>query len=351
MTERFNFSSLDRPAASAFDDYVELYKNGSDVTPGRGPFHAHVRAWRLDGVLLFERRLSGAVHSRIERTATDAFSHIVLTLVLAGRLEGSPESGFVEALPGEIVLADTTRPTRTEPVDAHLITASVDRSIIEAGLGAAGGLHGLVLKPPSNLILADFMQSLARRADGLTAGARAPLSRALVDILASVDGFVSRASSETRRQEFIRREVVERHIASHLGQRGLSVETISEATGISRSALYRLFDSLGGVAKLIQRRRLDALRSAIDAQAMNGGAMNGEAMNGEAVTGEAEAAPETLADLTARFGFSNEDQARRQFAEAFGITPRAYLQSLAALGPASGEASYRRWIGWMSEVS
>jgi AraC-like DNA-binding protein len=336
MTERFNFSSLDRPAASAFDDYVELYKNGSDVSRGRGPFHAQVRAWRLDGVLLFERRLSGAVHSRKERTVTDDFSHIVLTLVLAGRLEGGSESGFTEALPGEIVIADTTRPTRTEPVDAHMITASIDRSLVEAGLGAASGLHGLVLRPPSNLMLADFIQSLARRADTLTPGALPALSRALVDILASVDGFVSRASSDTRRQEFIRREVVERHITVHLGERGLSVETISEGTGISRSALYRLFDSLGGVAKLIQRRRLDALRSALDAQAVGAGG---------------EGAPETLAVLTARFGFSGEDQARRQFAEAFGVTPRAYIQSLAALGPNSGEAGARRWIGWMSEVS
>jgi AraC-like DNA-binding protein len=339
MTERFNFSTIDRPADSAFRDYVELYRNGADVTRGRGPFHAHVRAWRLEGVLLFDRRVSGAVHSRKDRTATDAFSHIVLTLVLAGRLEGSAESGFVEALPGDIVLADTTRSTRTEPIEAHLITASVDRSIIEAGLGAAGGLHGLVLKSPSNLVLADFMQSLARRADTLTTGALPPLSRAFVDILASVDGFVSRASSDTRRQEFIRREVVERYISSHLGQRGLSVETISEATGISRSALYRLFDSQGGVARLIQRRRLDALRSALDAQATN---------DGNSVSG---VPTEGLAELTARLGFSGEDQARRQFAEAFGIAPRAYVQSLLDLGPDSGEASHRRWIGWMTEVS
>lgn len=335
MTERFNFSTGDRPQDPGFDDYVELYSNGADVTRGSGPFHAHVRAWRLDGVLLFERRLSGAVHARKERTATDGFSHIVLTLVMSGRLEGSPESGFVEALPGDIVIADTTRPTRTEPVEAHMITASVDRGIVEAGLGAAGGLHGLVLRPPSNLILADFMQSLARRGDDLTPGALAPLSRAFVDILASVDGFVSRASSDTRRQEFIRREVVERHIAAHLGQRTLSVETISEGTGISRSALYRLFDSLGGVAKLIQRRRLDTLRSALDAMANS----------------RTEALPENLAELSVRLGFSGEDQARRQFSELFGVTPRAYVQSLVALGPDSGEAARQRWIGWMTEVS
>ena len=335
MTERFNFSSADRPEAVAFQEYIELYKNGADVSRGRGSFHAHVRAWRLDGLLLFDRCASGVIHARKDRTATDGFSHIVLTLVVSGRLEGSAESGFTEAFPGEIIIADTRRPSRTELIDAHLITASVDRSIIEAGLGASGGMHGLVLKPASNYVLADFMQSLARRGDDLTPGALPALSRAFVDILASVDGFVSRASSDTRRQEFIRREVVERYIAANLGQRSLSVETISEATGISRSALYRLFDSQGGVAKLIQRRRIDALRSALDAKAIGGGGDSGE----------------TLADIVSRLGFSSEEQARRQFAELFEIAPRAYLQSLAALAPDGAEANSRRWLGWMTEVS
>lgn len=335
MTERFNFSSLGRPEDVAFQDYVELYKHGADVARGRGPFHAHVRAWRLDGVLLFDRRASGVIHSRKERAAVDGFSHIVLTLVVAGRLEGSSESGFVEALPGDIIIADTRRPSRTELVEAHMITASVDRSIIEAGLGASSGLHGLVLKPPSNLVLADFMESLARRGNDLTPGALPPLSRAFVDILASVDGFVSRASSDTRRQEFLRREIVERHIAANLGHRGLSVETISEATGISRSALYRLFDNQGGVAKLIQRRRVDALRSALDAQAIGGDAET----------------PEALTDVTAQLGFSTDEQARRQFTDAYGMAPRAYFESMAALAPDGAEASSLRWLGWMTEVS
>ncbi len=343
MIERFNFSSAGRPTERAFDDYVALYAGGSDVSRGRGPFRAEMRAWRLDGILLFDRRVTGAVHARKDRMAADAFSHIVLTLVVEGRLEGGADSGFVEALPGEIVIADTTRSTRTEPVDAHIITASVDRGIVEAGLGAAGGLHGVVLRPPSNLMLADFMQSLVRHGDALRPASLPPLSRAFVDILASVDGLVSRASSDTRRQEYIRREVVERHIALNLGDRGLSVETISATTGISRSALYRLFESEGGVAKLIQRRRLDRLRSALNVLAAERGAAD------PGVEGEADR--QTLGELFLGFGFSNEDQARRLFAEAFGLTPRAYVEGLASLGADSSEASARRWIGWMTEVS
>jgi AraC-like DNA-binding protein len=58
-----------------------------------------------------------------------------------------------------------------------------------------------------------------------------------------------------------------------------------------------------------------------------------------------------MGELVIGFGFSNEDQARRLFVEAFGMTPRAYIESLAALGADSSEASARRWAGWMTEVS
>lgn len=337
MIEGFRFSSDARPEATAFPDYVALYSHGADVTRGRGRFAAEIEAWRLDGVLLFDRRVTGVVHSRRERSRTDGFDHMVLHLVLGGRVIGSPESGFEHALAGEIYVADTCRSSSTEFVEAHVVTASVDRGLIEAGLGTSGGLHGKILRPPHNGILADFLVSLTRRANGLAASALPPLSRAFVDILASVDGFGSRASSDSRRQAFVRRELVERHIANHLGDRSLSVETISSGTGISRSTLYRLFDRPGGIARLIQRRRLDTLRTALDAKGQWGGGN--------------EPVDETLADLVVRLGFSGEGQARRVFQEAFGLSPKEYLTAQAALDPVGTKASHRRWIGWMTEVS
>ncbi len=337
MIEGFRFSSDTQPEVTAFPDYVALYSHGADVTRGRGRFAAKVDAWRFDGVLLFDRRVTGVVHSRADRSRTDGFDHLVLHLVLDGRVIGSPESGFDHAVAGEIYIADTLRSSSTEFVEAHVITASVDRGLIEAGLGTSGGLHGRILRPPHNGILADFLVSLARRANGLAASALPPLSRAFVDILASVDDFGSRASSDSRRQAFVRRELVERHIANHLGDRSLSVETISASTGISRSTLYRLFDRPGGVARLIQRRRLDTLRTALDSK--------GQGPDSNRLVDE------TLAELVLRLGFSGEGQARRVFQEAFGLSPREYLAAQNAVDPVGTKVSHRRWIGWMTEVS
>ena len=63
MREEFSFSSAGRDPAEAFAAYVGLYGHGSDVIRASGPSVAEVRGWRFEGLLLFERKLSGVIHS------------------------------------------------------------------------------------------------------------------------------------------------------------------------------------------------------------------------------------------------------------------------------------------------
>lgn len=328
MSERFSFDSLTLSDEDAFQAYALLYDHGSDVTRGEGAFRAQVRAWRLEGVLLFERRLSGVVHSRTARAATDGFDHIVLSLVLSGRVTGGEASGFAEAVAGEIYVTDTARPSRTEFQSAHVLTASISREIIEAARGTATGLHGRVMRAPRNLMLADFLQSLARNGDAIETDAQPGLSRAFIHILASVEEKSARASNEARRREYLRRDAVERMIIENLADPALSVATVSRGTGMSRSALYRLFEDSGGVARLIQRRRLDAVRRALD--------------NRE---------PDRFAEMARTFGFADEAQLVRLFLETYGISPQAYRESVERSEPHGPADSRRRWVGWMTEIT
>ncbi|MEJ6789941.1 helix-turn-helix domain-containing protein [Brevundimonas sp. BR2-1] len=328
MSERFSFNSQTLPEEDAFAAYALLYDNGSDVTRGAGAFWAEVRAWRLEGLLLFERRLSGVVHSRGARAGTDGFDHLVLSLVLSGQVAGGPESGFDVAVAGDIYVTDTTRPSRTEFVSAHVLTASVSREIIEAARGTTAGLHGRILTAPRNLMLADFLQSLARNGDAIETEAQPGLSRAFIHILASVEDKGLRASHEARRREYLRRDAVERMIDENLSDTALSVATLSRGTGMSRSALYRLFEDQGGVARLIQRRRLDGVRRGLDNREETG-----------------------LSDMARAFGFADEYQLGRLFREAYEVSPQAYRDRVAASRRDDPIDSRRRWAGWMGEVS
>lgn len=327
--DNFRFASDEHPADQAFDLYAALYSRGSDVTRGEGPFFARVRAWRLDKILLFERRLSGVVHARRERIAGDGFDHFVLTHVIEGevRLE-APGPPRILA-PGEAVLLDTRRPMRTAHRDAVILTASIARDVVEAALGPAGRLHGQVLGPPDNLVLADFLASLARRGDALPAAALPALGRAFIDILSSVGGETPRAGREDQRRDLARRETVRRFVLPRLADKALSVDAISAGAGISRSSLYRLFDKQGGVARFILLARLDRLRRIIDAE-------------GAGAPAEAE--------LVERLGFTSPAQMQRLFAETYGTSLAAYRAAIGDKPRNDPDVARRRWAGWLNEL-
>lgn len=327
-TESFQFSSKGLPPDEAYEQYVLLYSRGSDVSRGKSGFEASVRAWRLNGVLLFERELSGVIHQRSDRAGNDGFDHLVLTLVLAGTVTGSLESGFRRAGPGDIYLADTRRRSRTEFDRAHVITASVAREVVRAAIGNVTGLHGRLLQAPDNLVLADYLQSLVRHGDALAQKVLPGLSRAMIDILGSALEIPGRVGAEGARQEVLRRMAVDRAIQERLSDRGLSVEDVARVTGLSRSALYRLLENEGGIARLIQRHRLDALRQALDSRD-----------------------PAGFDDLAQRFGFIDRSQMNRLFLGLFGQSLQDYREMVETTTPGDAADSRRRWEGWMPEVS
>jgi AraC-like DNA-binding protein len=328
MSENFSFSSLGLPEAEGFRRYAELYGHGADVSRGSGEFRAQVRAWRLHGLIIYHRTLSGVIHSRAERVAKDGFTHFVISLVLEGRVTGGAASGFAVAEAGDAFIADTRRATRTEAHEARMITVSVARSVMEAALGSTNGLHGRLLTSPQNLMLADYLVSLVRRADALEPGAMPGLGRALIEILGSIQTSPRRSTAQSRRQTFSRRELVEQHIDASLADPHLSVDSVAADTGISRSALYRLFEQHGGVARQIRKRRLAALRSALDRRDA--------------------ALPEVLAR---HYGFDDERQMERLFLEEFGQSASGYRQAVAAVEAGEPEDSRLRWRTWLSEVT
>lgn len=325
--EHFSFTSAGLDPDAAFDRYRELYSLGSDVTRGEGPFRAEVRAWRLDNLLLFDRRLSGLVHSREDRVAVDGFDHFVLSYLVSGSARGAAAGPF-ELRAGEMVLFDTSRPMRMESDKAHVVTVSIARTVVEAAVGAIGRLHGRRLQPPDALLLADFLESLVERAEVLPARMLPAIGRAFIELLSSAIAESAKAGAEARRLQFARREAAIRHVSAYLGERALCAESIAEAAGVSRSALYRLFEREGGIGRLIQRMRLDALRTALE--------------QGEAAS---------LAELAQHFGFSGESHMSRLFSEAYGCAPGAYRRAVSArTEPNDPTALKRRWAGWMIEL-
>ncbi|HEY9553184.1 helix-turn-helix domain-containing protein [Allosphingosinicella sp.] len=327
MRDHFAYSSEGRPEGQAFEEYAHLYSHGSDVTRGDGPFHARVRAWRHHGFILFDRFMTGLVHSRDARVTTDGYAHLVAHAMLEGELDWSEPDGGKTARAGDILFMDTTQPSRTMPREAHLLTVSIGRHLVEPATGPVGPLHGRLVSPPATLLLTDFLVSLAHRAPMLPDDGSPVYSRVLAELISAVLFGDAASGSAARRLHAARLDAVERCIASSLGDRRLSAETIAAAAGLSRSGLYRLLQDRGGVARLIRTRRLQAVRSAID--------------NGTEAT---------LAELAHACGFASESHMSRQFHEAFGCPPGAYRRMVQGLADDDALKGYRRWQGWMGTL-
>ena len=328
MSNHFSFSSQHLSEPQAFAEYVDLYSKSSNVRRGSGVFRADIKAWQLADILVFDRRITGAVHSNPGSVRVDEAGHFAVTLVLSGRVEASVPHGRSSLQAGSIFLTDLQRSFSTEFVDAHVVTLRTSHDIIEAGLGARSSLHGLVLSGPSSLLLADFFQSLARNGDVLAgSGLRGPCP-AFVELLSGADERSASPGADSYRQDYRKRGSVERVIRANLASRQLSVGIISAETGVSRSALYRLCEAQGGVAQLITRRRLEAVRQACD-----------------------ERRPDDFATLASAYGFVDERQLKRLFNEAFGISPSTYRAEVAASPPDSASDIRRRWQTWMSKIA
>jgi len=328
MIDRFRFDSHAFPPDEAFEAYRRLYALGSDVERGSGPFLAWVRAVRLDGLLLFERRLNGVIHSRARRAGVDSFDHFALHLVLAGTLEGGTESRFERAGPGDLVLADARRASRTEAHDLHVLTASVPRATVAAVCGPTDRLHGRGVSAPRTHVLRDLMQSLVRNAEDFEPQLLPSLRRAFNELLQATLVDIGAGAPPLLRIDLARREAAQRFIVAHLADRDLDAARVAAGIGASRSALYRLFTDDGGVARFIMTRRLVAVRNAIDA-----------------------GSSEPLSALAEAYGFTDESHLNRRFNRAYGQPAGAYRRSVVEREGDELAAMAGRWSGWMVEVA
>lgn len=331
MAEQFAHFAPNPAEGGGFALYRDLYSGGVDVYPYGERFFAEVRAWRLSGIILFDRRLTGVAHERTaERVAKDGFDHFTVQLLVEGAFEIDSGGGYVVLQPGQIVLLDMTRPVRNRMLAAHVVTASISREVVHAALGSTANQHGRLIECDKALLLADYMKSLTVRASEIAEANLPAVSRAFIDLLtvAAEDADIGRGV-DLRRLEFARRESVKRFIESNLHGE-LTAETISDATGVSRATLYRIFQDDGGVGRVIQARRLVRLRAALTDSTDD----------------------RSLANIAHDCGFKSESHMSKLFRGAFATTPGEYRRQLRAARTAREKMTdaKERWASWVGEV-
>jgi AraC-like DNA-binding protein len=334
MTESFNFTTAPFPAPEAFFRYRDLYSQGADAVEIGPNVAAEVRGWRLDRMLIFDRRLSGIGAERsASRVRRDQFDHFTLQLNRGGEFHGEGAAGFHAVAPGELILMDMTKPMRTRMPDAHLVSVSLSRDLVEAAANTTDRLHGLVLPKAASALLADFLVSLTEHAADLPAEARPAAARTLVELLRVALGPDQSLSEPARAQlDALRLDGARRFIDGNLADDRLGPDTVASALNISRATIYRVFEHEGGVARHIQTRRLSKLRSTL---------ANPAEMR-------------SFAALALEVGFVSESHASRVFQQSFHIRPADFRREIRASASSDygqvAALSKRKFISWFAAL-
>lgn len=300
----------------------------------RDRFHAEVETYHLGALLLGMGRGSAQHFKRDRRLRSrDDIDHFFVQLYLKGGYGGTHGGRDIWVRPGDVGILDLGRDFRTQAPDFECLNLVVPRDLLRTYMKNKGDPGGKVFSGDSAMgrILADHMTSIWRTLPTLCVRDSDYVSQALLGVLTACLGSWENQEPAAP-QAAATFEAIRSYIERNLDSSELDPAHLCRAFRCSRSFLYRLFESEGGVAHFIQRRRLQRCYRELT---QPGGP------------------PRRIGDVAFRWGFANQSHFCRLFHEAFGVTPKEAVQQVrqaAAVRSAASDSieietpSYRKWL-------
>jgi AraC-like DNA-binding protein len=283
--------------------------------PPEGPFTASIQAFYPGSIAFTETHVTPLSYERSRRKiARDGMDHFMVTLYLDEGAQGSAGTKEVELGRGDICIVDLGQPLRLRHLGSRTFSLFVPRAALESILPASDELHGSVLQGDGGLgmMLTDQLMALRRRLPDLTVAEGPQVAGALANLVAACFRPTAESLDRARAQVATATlDLIKNHIELNLTSPALSPDSIATTFRMSRSTLYRLFESLGGVAAYIQERRLLRAYAALTRFSDR---------------------RRPVYDIAFDCGFASEAHFSRAFRQAFGLAPTA----LRALGATPG---------------
>ncbi len=208
----------------------------------------------------------------------------------------------------------------------------LSRDRLEALAGPLDAACGAPLDGVMGQLLADYLRLLANRIPRLQPEEAARLPDAIAAMIAvCVQPSRDRLALAEGQIEATRLARVRRAIRANLGSARLSPQLLCRLAGTSRSQLYRLLEGEGGVARYIQKLRLEASHAALSE----------------------ERDPRSIAQVAEACGFHDPSAFSRAFRREFGATPSEVrvaalaghaMRPVALRGDAPATPALRDWL-------
>jgi AraC-like DNA-binding protein len=283
-------------------------------------FNIHIVALRLDDLALYLTDSAGQTMFRTpEMIAADGLDHYIIRFAMSGSVSGEFDGQAVVSGPGEVLCCDLARPMRLRHGQIKVLDLFMPRAHV--ALVAPGvDLHGAVLDGHRAGLLIEHLSAVVRRFPLLSTPALPGIARATVELLGACLAMTAgRTGALTPEPPALLR--ARNYIETHLLESDLTPAAISEAMGLSRSTLYRLFEPLGGVTAFIWERRLHLARAALlDPRRSS-----------------------RISEIAFECGFSSESHFSRSFRKAFGMRPSDLRATTPEMIGAPRPRGFSRW--------
>lgn len=280
-----------------FDSVFEVETPGPEATED---FLAESLAWPLPGTGISQVT---APRLRVTRTRQlvrrNPVDHWSLTLGGAETLLQTPH-GIIRMPAGVPFIVNLGHEVVSEREADQRLQLYLSRDRLEALAGPLDAACDTPLQGMLGELLADYLRLLASRIPRLQPEEAARLPEAIAAMIAAcVQPSPDRLAMAEGQMEATRLARVRRAIRANLGSARLSPQLLCRLAGTSRSQLYRLLEGEGGVARYIQKLRLEASHAAL-----------GDERDGRSIAQVAEAC-----------GFHDPSAFSRAFRREFGAAP------------------------------
>jgi AraC-like DNA-binding protein len=262
--------------------------------------------------------------------------HFLFQLYGAGTGEIDTEGRASKLKSGDLVCFDLSRRLSSSASNLHAVSLVVPRALVQLPQRTLDLAHGAVIdgNSPMAALLGQQLVALHDATSRLSKD-DLPLATTLASTLVTVGLSAACARRLEDRSIMLPMslQAIRSYIESNLSHIDLSPDMICRHFAMSRSALYRLFDPLGGVADYIRDRRLERAKLHLGSIGSGRGA---------------------VARLALLCGFPSDAAFARAFRQRFGVNPREAIIQAEMRGRSSGPRLERdrNWLqGWMESLS
>ena len=316
---RTNFSTRSVPPEERHDFYrreVLVALDARDPEPG---FSANITSLRLGPHAFYVTETGGHTMFRTpEMIAADGHDSYIVQFNIAGSHTGDFDGVPFAAGPGEVGICDLSRPMLLHSTSVKVLSTFLPRAEVEA-VAPDIALHGMVLDANRAGLLIEHLTAVTRWFPQLLPETLPGITQATIALLGACLAMeAGRADFGVRESPLLTR--ARAYVEHNLLEPSLNPARISEALGVSRSTLYRLFEPLGGVTAYIWERRLHLARAALlDPKRAR-----------------------RISEIAFQCGFSSEAHFSRSFRKAFNLRP----SDLRSLQPSLGEEPDTPFSNW-----